>query len=241
MEISTNNFLAGMFDRYTCSATIPLRKRLLDILLVVGTSPVWVPVSLMCGLWIKLASGGDVFFRQKRIGYHKKIFTIFKFRTMKQGADAGIHERHIRDLFDSKEPMRKLDSKDARLIRGAGFIRAAGLDELPQLFNVLRGEMSLVGPRPCTEAELEHYRDCHRKRFNGLPGITGSWQVNGKNSTNFKRMIALDILYLRHVSVRSDLEVMLRTLPALVRQLAELVRNEPPRAGGMLDHKSNPA
>jgi lipopolysaccharide/colanic/teichoic acid biosynthesis glycosyltransferase len=121
--------------------------------------------------------------------------------------------------------MIKLDSTgDPRLILGGKFLRATGLDELPQIFNVLKGEMSLVGPRPCTVGEFERYAPEQRARVNALPGITGLWQVNGKNRTTFRQMIEMDIFYSRNISLSLDLKIILRTLPAIVGQFSDSVQ-----------------
>jgi lipopolysaccharide/colanic/teichoic acid biosynthesis glycosyltransferase len=120
--------------------------------------------------------------------------------------------------------MIKLDATgDPRLILGGKFLRATGLDELPQIFNVLKGEMSLVGPRPCTVGEFECYAPEQRARVNALPGLTGQWQVNGKNRTTFRQMIEMDIFYSRNISLSLDLKIILRTLPAIVGQLSDSV------------------
>jgi len=113
---------------------------------------------------------------------------------------------------------------DPRLILGGKFLRATGLDELPQIFNVLKGEMSLVGPRPCTVIEFERYAPEQRARVNALPGLTGFWQVNGKNRTTFREMIEMDIFYARNISLSLDLKIILRTLPAIVGQFFETVQ-----------------
>ena len=207
------------------SRPIPGWKRSLDLFLVIVSSPIWLGVFALCAIWIKLVSKGAVFFKQERIGCGEEPFTIYKFRTMKQGADTSVHEQYFRGLIDGKAAMTKLDDRDPRLIPGGKLLRAAGLDELAQLINVLRGEMSLVGPRPCTRAELEKYLPGFKRRFAGLPGITGSWQVNGKNLTTFRRMIALDVVYLRKLSLGGDLSIILRTFPTVLGQLGALWKN----------------
>jgi lipopolysaccharide/colanic/teichoic acid biosynthesis glycosyltransferase len=143
---------------------------------------------------------------------------------MKANADTRVHENYLSELIKGDAPMTKLDDVDPRLIFGGKLLRATGLDELPQLINVMRGEMSLVGPRPCTIAELQKYQPSFRKRFYGLPGLTGSWQVNGKNKTTFRKMIALDIRYVQSASVWQDLIIMLRTFPTIGGQLLALVK-----------------
>ena len=146
---------------------------------------------------------------------------ILKFRTMKINAETRVHEGYFERLMQADCPMTKLDRGDARLIRGGRSIRALGLDELPQLFNVLRGEMSLVGPRPCTPHEFERYQPAQRHRVNAPPGLTGYWQVNGKNKTTFSQMIEMDIFYTKNMSLKMDLVIILRTLPAIAVQVLE--------------------
>ncbi len=145
---------------------------------------------------------------------------MFKFRTMKPGADPAVHETHLRQLMSSNGPMRKMDSVDHRLIPLGKWIRALGLDELPQLWNVVRGEMSLVGPRPCTPFEFGCYVEAEKERFEVLPGMTGLWQVSGKNQTSFGEMIELDTRYARSQSAWLDLRIILWTVPAVLMQLA---------------------
>ena len=190
----------------------PRWKRALDLTCIVLTLPFWLPLMLLVGLAIKALSPGPIFFRQERIGYRGGGFLCLKFRSMKINAETHTHERYLEELMQSDCPMTKLDeSGDPRLIPFGRIFRAAGLDELPQLLNVLRGEMSLVGPRPCTPKEFEKYNPCQRERFNAPPGLTGYWQVNGKNKTTFSEMIAMDIHYTRHMSLGMDLWIMLKT------------------------------
>lgn len=202
------------------SSQLPVWKAILDITLILISMPFWLPVMLFLTLWIKLASPGPVFFRQERVGYRGKRFMILKFRTMKVNVETRTHESHLEQLINANVPMTKLDSAgDPRIIRGGRIIRAMGLDELPQLFNVLRGEMSLVGPRPCTPHEFKSYKVWQRERVNAAPGLTGFWQVNGKNRTTFAEMIKLDIFYTKNMSLWLDLKIILKTLPALMVQV----------------------
>ncbi|MES2467163.1 MAG: sugar transferase [Verrucomicrobiota bacterium] len=203
---------------------VPLWKRPLDWAVILVTLPVWMPAAMVCWIWIDLVSKGGALYTQERIGYGGKPFTIYKFRSMSKGADTNVHDQYLKELIASGRPMTKLDGDDARLIRGGKCLRATGLDELPQLINVLKGEMSIVGPRPCTPAEMKQYSPSYRKRFNGLPGITGSWQVNGKNKTTCRRMMALDIQYLRHQSIVADLVIMFRTVPTILGQVMESLK-----------------
>jgi len=176
---------------------------------------------LVMGL-IRITSRGPIFYRQERIGYRRSSFMLFKFRTMHVNADTRTHEEYFAHLMRADCPMIKLDAGgDFRLIPGGRFLRASGLDELPQIFNVLRGEMSLVGPRPCLPHEFERYEAWQQQRVNALPGLTGYWQVNGKNNTTFREMIAMDIFYARHMSIWLDLGIMLKTIPVLMGQTVE--------------------
>ncbi len=185
-------------------------------------------------LWIKLVSRGPALFRQERIGRDGKRFVIYKFRSMKLNADTRRHEIHFRNLVYSNQPMVKLDILcDSRLLPGGCLLRAAGLDELPQLLNVLRGEMSLVGPRPCLVEEFQFFSKRQKIRFEVLPGLTGIWQVHGKGACTFSEMNGMDAFYVRRVSPMMDLGIMLRTPFALVRQLHEaLVKKRSARRAG---------
>ncbi|CAN5784753.1 hypothetical protein BH20VER1_BH20VER1_27860 [soil metagenome] len=195
-------------------------KRPLDLLLIALSLPIWVPVMTVVMLWIKLASPGPVIYRQERIGHRKKRCTIYKFRTMKVSAETRSHESHLTHLIKSNAPMTKLDHVgDERLIPLGRLLRAVGLDELPQVFNVIRGEMSLVGPRPCTPHEFELYQPCHFARVEVPPGLTGYWQVNGKNKTTFSEMIAMDIFYARNFSLALDLAILARTGAVVMKEL----------------------
>jgi lipopolysaccharide/colanic/teichoic acid biosynthesis glycosyltransferase len=141
---------------------------------------------------------------------------------MKLSADTQTHEHYFAQLMRADCPMTKLDAYgDPRLAPFGRILRASGLDELPQIFNVLFGDMSLVGPRPCTPNEFANYEPCQRERVNGLPGLTGYWQVNGKNKTTFNEMIAMDLFYLKNLSFLLDLKIIFKTCAVLARQLFE--------------------
>jgi hypothetical protein len=141
---------------------------------------------------------------------------------MHPGADTAVHRQHWNHLIGSNLPMAKMDFYgDPRLIPGGWWLRASGLDELPQLINVLRGEMSLVGPRPCLPFEYDKYLPWQKERFNALPGLTGLWQVSGKNKTTLDDMMHLDVHYTRNKSLWLDLEIILMTAPALIIQIRD--------------------
>jgi lipopolysaccharide/colanic/teichoic acid biosynthesis glycosyltransferase len=204
---------------------IPLWKRALDIALVLIAIPTLLPTLLIISFLIKVTSKGPVLFKQERVGFLGKRFMIYKFRTMVQGADTSTHETHVGNLIAANGPMTKLDARgDKRLIPVGRLLRAVGLDELPQLFNVLRGDMSIVGPRPCLPSEYALYLPWQRERFRALPGLTGLWQVSGKNRTTFNEMIEFDIQYARTQSLWGDLKIMLRTVPILLIELKGLWR-----------------
>src|SRR6266496_2318665 len=194
----------------------------LDITCILLSLPVWLPLMILLMLATRIASPGPIFYRQERIGFGGRHFFIWKFRTMKLTAETQIHERHFEELMRADCPMTKLDAQgDPRMAPFGRFLRASGLDELPQIFNVLCGEMSLVGPRPCLPNEFAHYETWQRERVNCLPGLTGYWQVSGKNKTTFNEMIAMDLFYLKNMSILLDLKIMLKTFAVIAEQLFE--------------------
>lgn len=195
-------------------------RRTLDLLGCLLALPLLCLTAIAMSLVTALVSPGPVIFRQRRVGHRGREFMIYKFRTMHVGADTAAHQHHFKELVDSKAPMVKLDARrDARLLPGGWLLRASGLDELPQIINVLRGEMSLVGPRPCLPSEFAHYHPEQRERVNVLPGLTGLWQVSGKNRITFEEMIRLDIHYMHHASLLLDLKIILLTPIALIAQI----------------------
>ena len=197
-------------------------KRTLDVLLILLALPFLIPLALLIALLIRSVSAGPVLFMQERVGYLGRRFMCFKFRTMFVDADATVHQGHLQQLMNSNTPMIKMDSKgDPRIIPYGLVLRASGLDELPQLINVLRGEMSLVGPRPCLTYEYEKYLPWQKERFGTSPGLTGLWQVSGKNKTTFVEMIQMDIRYVKNKSLWWDLRIILMTIPALLIQMLE--------------------
>ncbi|MEO5917546.1 MAG: sugar transferase [Luteolibacter sp.] len=202
-------------------------KRGLDLSCIALSLPIVLPLMALIVLWIRLVSRGPALFRQERIGQDGRSFVLYKFRSMKMNAGTSRHETYLRHLVKSDSPMIKLDLLcDSRLIPGGCLLRAAGLDELPQLLNVLKGEMSLVGPRPCLPQEYAFFSTQQRERFNALPGLTGSWQVSGKNQSTFSEMNAMDIQYVRHTTLIMDLGIMLRTPSVLIHQMSQAARQK---------------
>jgi len=203
--------------------SIPGWKRALDIILIIMALPILLPLVVVITLIIWRVSPGPILFQQERVGYRGRGFMCLKFRTMHCGAETNTHQGHLQDLISSDAPMVKMDAKgDSRIIPGGRLLRSAGLDELPQLINVLRGEMSLVGPRPCITYEATKYLPWQRERFNTAPGLTGLWQVSGKNRTTFTRMIQLDIDYCRRRNLWLDLRIIIMTIPALLVQMWDM-------------------
>jgi lipopolysaccharide/colanic/teichoic acid biosynthesis glycosyltransferase len=204
---------------------LPLWKRILDVTCVALALPVLAPLGVLIALFIKLVSPGPAFFRQQRIGTFGKGFMCLKFRTMKINADAAVHQAHLKHLITSNHPTKKLDcGGDKRLIFGGLILRSLGLDELPQLINILRGEMSLVGPRPCTPYEFELFLPRHKRRCEAPPGLTGLWQISGKNKTTFEEQINLDLYYVEHKSLWLDLKIIALTVPAILVLVWEMKR-----------------
>jgi lipopolysaccharide/colanic/teichoic acid biosynthesis glycosyltransferase len=202
----------GMSSRVRGGVVVPWWKRAVDLGLLVLLAPVVVVVGLLIGCWIRAVSPGEVLFCQQRLGRGGELFTMYKFRSMRVGAGSACHERHVRKLARSNAPLRKLDELgDPRLIVGGGLLRRSGLDELPQLINVLRGEMSLIGPRPCLPCEAGFYNLCGCRRFDLLPGITGLWQVERDERTRFCEMLEMDERYVRELSIALDLRILVRT------------------------------
>jgi exopolysaccharide biosynthesis polyprenyl glycosylphosphotransferase len=202
-----------------------LVKRAFDVavaaLALVLLSPLW----LLMALLIKLDSKGPVLYRQERVGMDGRIFLFLKFRTMRADSDDAAHREFQRkyiagrpetNLGDSSRPVYKLHD-DPRVTRTGRWLRRTSLDELPQLLNVLRGDMSVVGPRPPIPYEVEAYALWHRKRLDMKPGMTGLWQVSGRNRLSFDEMVRLDLFYIENWSLWLDLKIMLRTLPVLLR------------------------
>jgi lipopolysaccharide/colanic/teichoic acid biosynthesis glycosyltransferase len=194
---------------------LPAWKRAGDVIGVCIAFVLLLPLLGFIALTIKLSSPGPILFRQKRVGGAGKLFEIWKFRTMTMDADAEKHKAYVASIAAAGEKVSKMDNSE-HLLPLAKVWRAVGADELPQLFNVLLGEMSLVGPRPDVMS-LEDYQPWQLRRFEVTPGITGYWQVKGKNRTTFDEMIQMDIDYVEQRSMWFDLKILLMTLPAVIR------------------------
>jgi lipopolysaccharide/colanic/teichoic acid biosynthesis glycosyltransferase len=213
-------FRKANLQKMSCPVEIPRWKRTLDVIFILLILPVVLPLAVLIAMLIRLVSSGPVLFRQERVGHLGRKFMCFKFRTMFVGAETTAHQGYLQHLMKSGAPMVKLDARgDSRIIPFGVLLRSSGLDELPQLINVLRGEMSMVGPRPCLAYECEDYLPWQWERFNTLPGLTGLWQVSGKNQTTFAEMMQLDISYAREKTLWLDLMIILKTVPAILGQI----------------------
>jgi exopolysaccharide biosynthesis polyprenyl glycosylphosphotransferase len=197
-------------------------KRAIDVASALFVLLFGLPFYLLIAALIKLTSQGPVLFVQTRLGENGKPFRFYKFRTMFNNCDDSIHrsftESFIKGKVDSNGGnggVYKLKD-DPRVTPIGRFLRRTSLDELPQFINVLKGEMSLVGPRPPLEYELAHYEEWHKRRLEAKPGLTGLWQVSGRSSVPFDEMVKLDIWYIDNWSLLLDLKIILRTIPVML-------------------------
>jgi lipopolysaccharide/colanic/teichoic acid biosynthesis glycosyltransferase len=197
-------------------------KRILDVLLTLVLALPLCIVMLLIALAIRLDSDGPIFFRQKRIGLDGAEFELLKFRSMHDNCNDALHreaiERYIADqaLNDGADDLQYKQADDPRITRVGKFIRKTSLDELPQFLNVLRGEMTLVGPRPPLQYEVEQYSPRDMLRLCGKPGLTGIWQVYGRSQVPFHEMVEMDIYYLQQQSTWLDLKLIVLTIPVML-------------------------
>jgi len=200
--------------------------RLADVLLAAVGLVLTLPLLIAACLAIRIESRGPAVFRQRRLGHHKRPFTLHKLRTMHVQADADVHRAYVQQLINGDEQahgdgegcnLYKLAADD-RVTRVGRFLRKTSLDELPQLQDVLRGHMSLVGPRPVIPYEAELYPSSYDRRFDVKPGITGLWQVSGRNERTYREMVALDIAWVERRSVALYFSILARTPAVLLRR-----------------------
>jgi exopolysaccharide biosynthesis polyprenyl glycosylphosphotransferase len=203
----------------------PIMKRWIDALGAAFGLLLLSPLLAVVAIWIKIDSPGPVLFRQARVGFRGRRFWMLKFRTMAHGNDPTPHEEYLREFIRTGShaavevggaKVFKL-TNDARITRFGAWLRRYSIDELPQLWNVLRGEMSLVGPRPCTTYEWGLYQPWQRRRMDVAPGCTGLWQVRGRSEVTFEEMILLDLHYAHHWTPIGDLWLIAQTVPAMIR------------------------
>jgi exopolysaccharide biosynthesis polyprenyl glycosylphosphotransferase len=231
----TTRFLSDLFDRklahakgdpvdydslVTLQAGPPegwalVVKRVLDVVISFVCILCFAPVFLITAVLIKLTSRGPILFVQKRVGLNKRLISVYKFRTMVVGAEQKLGE--VEHLNELSGPVFKIKN-DPRVTRLGKYLRKCSIDELPQLFNVLNGDMSLVGPRAMAVRDFEgFYQDWHRRRFSVLPGITCLWQVNGRSSLPFEKWMELDMEYIDKWSLWLDLQILFKTIPAVLK------------------------
>ncbi|MGQ9455882.1 MAG: sugar transferase [Armatimonadota bacterium] len=196
-------------------------KRVLDVIAALIGLILAAPLAAIIAVLIKLTSPGPVLFKQVRVGKDGREFVLYKFRSMHVGSDDSRHREYIKLFIEGRDDeLRKLQgdkklykmTSDDRVTPIGKFLRRTSLDELPQLINVLRGEMSMVGPRPHLPYEVELYKDWHRRRLEGMPGITGWWQIHGRSRVPFDGAVRMDLWYLEHQSLILDIRIMLRTI-----------------------------
>ena len=196
-------------------------KRILDIILSSFALLILSPLFLFIAIGIKLSSKGPVIFKQKRIGKGGSSFNFYKFRSMHLGNSDSTHKEYVQNFIKKKIHQQGDDlqvykiTDDPRIFKFGKFIRKTSLDEFPQFFNVLKGDMSLVGPRPCLDYEWECYEKWHKNRLNILPGCTGLWQALGRSSVSFEEMVILDLYYISNMTLWLDLRIVLQTIPVI--------------------------
>ena len=189
-------------------------KRGLDLLVILLFSPIFIPTFIIICIAIKLGSYGPIIFKQKRVGLGGKEFSFYKFRTMYQGSELELS--NIFHLNESKDGVIFKLKKDPRVTRIGRWLRKTSMDELPQIFNVIKGDMSLVGPRPPIRDEVEKYTLEERKRLLIKPGITCLWQISGRSDLPFKQQVNLDKEYIRNRSLLGDINILFKTIPAVL-------------------------
>ncbi len=201
-------------------------KRAVDALLATAILVVVSPLMLLIALLVKRSSSGPVLFVQERLGRDGQPFKFYKFRSMAHNSDDAIH-RQFAAMFingdksgcaesNEGEEVFKL-KKDPRITAIGNLLRRTSLDELPQLFNIIKGEMSLVGPRPPIAYEIENYQPWHMERLKAVPGLTGLWQVSGRSSVSFEEMVRLDVRYINEWTPMLDLKILLKTIPVVLK------------------------
>lgn len=210
--------MAAHYPTITYTVVEFIVKRIIDYCLTIPATVLLAPLLLAIAVSIKLDSPGPVLFRQKRVGLVGRVFEMYKFRTMAHGADQSAHQAHIQAYaegrLDEHEGVKM--KEDPRVTRVGRILRKTSLDELPQLFNVLLGQMSLVGPRPVPIYEADLYNLWHSERLSVLPGMTGLWQVTARSHVSYDEQARLDIRYIHNYSLWLDVQILLKTIPAVI-------------------------
>jgi len=198
--------------------TVEVLRRCIDVAFAVALILLLSPILIAVALAVRIDSRGPAFFRQRRVGYREREFTLYKFRSMRVDADPRGHKEYVTALIKGederpdggRENLYKL-AVDNRITPVGRWIRRWSLDELPQLFNVVKGDMTLVGPRPAIPYEVAEYPAWYRQRFSVKPGLTGYWQVSGRNERTYEEMVRLDIEYAKRRTLGLDLTILLKT------------------------------
>ena len=214
-EIVTDRFSANYTNEIypQKNVTYALFKRIFDVVFSLAVLFFAWPIMAFAAILVKITSPGPVIFRQVRVGKGGRYFTCLKFRSMCN--DAEYQKKQLMHLNEANGPVFKI-KHDPRITPVGSFIRKFSIDELPQLFNVLRGEMSVVGPRPPIPSEVEQYTEHQRGRLAVKPGLTCLWQVSGRSNVSFEKWIELDLTYIRTMSFLNDLIIVLKTVPAVL-------------------------
>jgi lipopolysaccharide/colanic/teichoic acid biosynthesis glycosyltransferase len=194
-------------------------KRVIDVILAGAALLLSCPLLAVLGLMVRVSSAGPALFRQERVGRGMRPFTMLKLRTMVDGADGLV--AGLLDETGADQRFYKFQH-DPRITRAGGWLRKWSLDELPQLWNVVRGDMSLVGPRPGLASEVEAYDSWQLARLAVRPGLTGAWQVSGRSEVGFDDCVRMDLAYIENWSLRGDLIILAKTIPAVLRRRGAL-------------------
>jgi exopolysaccharide biosynthesis polyprenyl glycosylphosphotransferase len=205
--------LLGIKNRVRIPSGERLLKRLIDVAVIVIAAPVWIPLFAVTALAIWLEGRGSILYGQARVGKGGRTFQVWKFRSMVENADEMKAQLVEEQGLDPRHPKLK---DDPRITHVGRIIRRVSLDELPQIFNILRGDMSLVGPRPPTPDEVALYEPWHMQRLETRGGLTGLWQVSGRSDVPFEEMVLLDLYYIENWSLLMDLQILLRTIPRVL-------------------------
>ncbi len=190
-------------------------KRVLDVVFTLLIAPFLLLVGIVIALCIKLNSKGPIFFRQTRIGRHGVEFRMLKFRSMYVNGDEDVHRKKVEAMMRNGQTLDK-EKNDPRITSIGRFIRKTSLDELPQFWNVLMGDMTLVGPRPPIAYEVALYSERDWLRLSGRPGLTGTWQVYGRSTVTFTDMVSMDVKYLKSQSIVKDIKLIFLTVPVMI-------------------------
>lgn len=221
----------GMVDagplRRERGAVTMATKRVLDTAATLASLIALSPLLIAIAVWIKMDSKGPAIFKQERLGRNMRPFTMYKFRSMRVDSDDSYHRDAVKrtaetSRSDDESDIHKFKTlDDPRITRAGKFIRKWNLDELPNLFSILKGDMSLVGPRPALEYELAYYKDWYYERFSMRPGLTGLWQIGRSSAEDYDDMMRMDLEYVRTASAQLDAKIILGTIPAVVRERGE--------------------